>query len=707
MTMDKSTKTTTLREIGIIDKSRGPFLDEKPSTITKALSANEVPAKIVPRKIYFKMKNKLKPRKLEAYRIESTPQHQSSHPHDQSISLSLKHQPKISQKSSFFRQTVITTVILALFIYTKQTFQSDYCPKLCTCDEIKLQVLCSGDYGAASVPHTLNPGAKRIIINNAQMSQFSGLDYLDKLETLDLAHNKLTSLDFSGIDKNGNLISLNTSHNNIVDLRDAVFTNAFSELTSTIQMNQGVSDILSDLKPLRRLPKINVNEFVLSNNYLTTLKNFTFIRWHRLKYLDLSFNTIYFLEPSSLFGLNKLEHINLRNNQLKQIPTLALHSTTLSLTNTKLPSTIGSSIEYLDLRKNNLNSIQAESFSLLEKAQYIYLDSCSLELIDEHAFKGLHTLKLLSLDNNSLNEVPTRSFSHLKLLRQLRINSNNISSLQPDSFSGLTYLEELQMNNNSLTKIQEGVFDGLDSLKRLEISYNSKLKTVEAGVFDKLINLTFLRLFSNSITSLPGGFTDKLSMLDLRNNALRCGCDLKWLTRWLKKFNESAHSVQTVFMNSHRYTIPNHLTESHALLNDSSLNNELLNITCSGPPALAGKLVVDLPENKLECLKPKSNLNVHIGFASLFIITLLLTFVCMLNFCRNKKHLFVVLKKNLVHNHISMMMPYNQNLHKNVDELRKETQLYGADYETPDYDQRQVYTVNGDQVLYYEPQQHI
>lgn len=570
------------------------------------------------------------------------------------------------------------------------------CPKACTCDEH--DTFCKEPIGASGLPHTLNPSTKKIIINNALARQLSGLDYLSDLETLDLAWNKIPVIDFEQISKNSKLLSLNTSHNLIAELRDSFIPDFLNSGTSLLFDTEEQANS----QKFKKLVKINVVDLVLSHNYLVYVKNFTFMRCHKLQTLDLSFNQISILEPYSLFGLSKLEVLNLRGNRLTQVPTMALHSTIYSLStrfNSYYPSnTRPSSIRYLELSENVLTHIEANSFSMLEKAQELYLESCSIKSIDEQAFKGLHTLYLLSLDKNSLQEVPSKSFSYLSILRSLRLSANNLTSLSPDCFMNLVNLEELYLNNGSFNVIPRNLFNGLSAIKKLEIAHNPNLTNIEEGVFEGLTKLHHLSLYADSLSSLPEYLGDNLNLLDLRENPLYCSCDLKWLTRWLKKFNEtlqSAHRTTTPLYNIH-----SQLDEVQIPMTDSTLIVNLLNLTCAGPPALLGKRVIDLPDHKLECLKPSSELNVNLGYITLFFISFLLTFVCLINFCRNKKHLLVILKENLVQNQISMMLPYTENLHKNVDDIRKETQLYDTDYDSIDYSQPQIYSVNSGQFTY-------
>lgn len=601
---------------------------------------------------------------------------------------------------------VITAILLVLSISSipSTTQQHSYCPKQCTCDDQNLEMICKENLHASSVPHTLNPNTKRVVLNYGQTASLTGVDYLAKLEALDLAYNRIAFADFDILTKNVNLIYLNISNNLLNELRDSSLMNALTELN--LNLSSFSEPVEADNIRALKLAKISVVELILTQNTLTTLRNLTFIRWHKLQQLDLSYNQISVIEPLALFGLNKIENLNLRHNRIVQIPTLALQSTVLSISSpsfTTLPHSKPSSLKHLDISENSLISIGPESFTNLEKAQNLILESCSIENIDDKAFKGLHTLYLLTLDKNNLMEVPKRALSYLGMLRILKLNGNNISTISKDDFNDLAHLEELQLNNGTLSRLQIGAFNGLESLKKLEIAENHNLSHIDTGTFDNLPRLAILNLKSNSLSSISESFGDRLTILDLRGNPLICMCNLKWLTSWLRRFNTTAHS-QKAYTTAQSYDVSIPMEETQVLLADSALSTELLNLTCHGPPALHGKLVVELPDNKLECLHPTSDFNVRLGFATLFLLALTLTLVCLLNFCRNKKHLLVMLKENLVQGHMSMMIPYSENLHgqsHNSENLKKETQLYGPDYETIDYHGGQVFTVSGEQVLPY------
>lgn len=597
---------------------------------------------------------------------------------------------------------LFTVLFICLVSKPSSQQQNPFCPKNCTCDEQSLEILCKEPIGTYGIPHTLHPGTTKIVINNAQTTQLIGLEFFIQLEYLDLARNRLSSVDFKEFTKTTALKFLNTSHNSIVDLKDSSVITALYSSQSTMPTLSSRDTELPDPEILRRLTKISITTFILDHNSIRTISNLTFIRWHRLQRLDLSYNAIDSIDSLSFAGLGKLEYLNLRGNRLKQVPTIALHNTIISINQFGPDHSRAPSLKTLDLGENYLHILEDESLSQLVKLHELHLDSCSIYSIREKAFSGLDSINSLILDKNNLNEIPVQSFTHLKKLRILKLNSNPLETLQPHAFSYLTHLEELEINHGSFKELLSKVFDGLYNLKLLQISYNHNLTSIQPATFDKLERLRYLNLQSNSLRNLPDDLNDKsLELLDLRNNTLNCDCDLKWLTRWLRESSEAMKTNHKNSLNSTDIGQHNSQQMRGSAMRDL-MNEDYLDLVCAGPPALSGRKIQELPDNKLECLEPESYVNVHIGFGLLFTVALIMTLVCLANFCHDRKHLVTTIKENFVQNQISLMLPYQNNLQKDVDDLGKETQLYGPEYETI-YDGNQAQNYNG-QVIYCGPQ---
>lgn len=535
------------------------------------------------------------------------------------------------------RSSVISFISFILLFLLSCTIhiseQQNYCPKACNCDEQNLEIVCKESIRAYGIPHTLNPSTKRIFINNGQTTQLTGLDYLVKLEYLDIAYNNLTSIYFAHISKNSELTFINASHNSI----------------SLLDHNPP-----SNLE-LDPLPEVNLIELDLSHNKLVQLRNGTFSRLQKLQRLDVSHNLISSIQDHSLDGLHQLQVLNLRFNRLMQVPSTSLKGTVNSPSFSFFHRT--PQLRYLDLGLNLIQNIGPEAFRHIDGLQNLMLDNCLITSIHEQAFKSLANLIYLNLEANKLQQVPSASFEPLSSLKYLKISANNLTQLPSDSFEHLSRLEELQLNNCSIEEVSEGCFNGLYYLSKLEMMNNPNLTKIGKNTIGRLTRLTYLNFSSNYLQSIiDDGISsiETLQLIDLRNNKLQCECDMKWLTKWLIKTNGTLNNeIMTNHHSHHQTQIPSTLRA----IQISNLNLEsvadLLNLSCSGPPALAGSSIRDLPQNNLECLEPTSELNLNMGFGSLFLMISILGLISVVNYCHYQRHLFAILKESIVHHQYS------------------------------------------------------
>nr|AIO08130.1 variable lymphocyte receptor C [Petromyzon marinus] len=138
-----------------------------------------------------------------------------------------------------------------------------------------------------------------------------------------------------------------------------------------------------------------------------------------------------------------------------------------------VPTGIPASTERLDLKFNQLASIDAK------------------------AFQGLRHLTFLSITNNpQLQSLPVGVFDQLENLNELRLDFNKLTSLPPRVFDSLTKLTRLDLQGNQLQSIPAGAFDKLTNLQTLSLSTN-QLQSVPHGAFDSLASLQTLSLHAN------------------------------------------------------------------------------------------------------------------------------------------------------------------------------------------------------------------
>lgn len=568
----------------------------------------------------------------------------------------------ISIKLSFLILALIEVYILSLKSSRASESSSILCPKVCLCDDSKLQTICNQPFGGSGLPHVLSPFTRKIITNSANMNSLVGMNSVKELEYLDIALNKYTTINFNAFENNTLLVFLNASHNLISYIGDINVARSVSEATSIIQAEA----LLNHTK----VTFLNVVDLYLNNNKLTTIKSYSFVGFKKLETLDLSNNIITSLEPYSLTGLYNLRKLYLKNNQLTQIPAASLKN---SLHISFQSPLAFSKLLYLDLSFNRIEKISSNSFEVLSHLNELHLNSNRLSILDRGSFKGLVNLALLSLSNNILDKIQSNVFQDIRQLKHLQLSNNPIENLDQGIFEDFIMLQELFLNNCSYNRISSSSLGRLRSLTHLEISNNKNLTSIQPSAFSNLRSLVYLNLSSNALTTIHNDFVteqdSRIFILDVSNNPLECDCDLKWLTQWLKSFSEVARSEQT--------KADANLDNFQMLLTDFRVASRLVNISCSGPPFLKDHLVIDLPENKLECLEPDSELNLRVGFGVLYIVLTVITVICTLSFCNSRKQALAIIKDNIINrNGLSSFLSYKRNLNKNFDDLKNGTQLY-------------------------------
>src|SRR5690349_4993857 len=90
-----------------------------------------------------------------------------------------------------------------------------------------------------------------------------------------------------------------------------------------------------------------------------------------------------------------------------------------------------------------------------------------IKFIRSKNFIGMENLINLQLDNNEIEEIPSDTFSYLNKLEWLSLGSNKIRIFDPSTFNGLCNLKRLSFSRNLVTSLHDDIFQ-----------YNSKLETI-------------------------------------------------------------------------------------------------------------------------------------------------------------------------------------------------------------------------------------
>ncbi|CAH1789763.1 unnamed protein product [Owenia fusiformis] len=215
-----------------------------------------------------------------------------------------------------------------------------------------------------------------------------------------------------------------------------------------------------------------------------------------------------------------------------------------------------SSLKTFDFSNNNQKSNKA-----MRKVRY------------NEIMPNLETLKLRNINANWVNymEVGDIVLTNMSKLGELDLSYNRIginSSSIGSNFKGLNQLHKLNISYNNIAHVSldtlNAFFHELPTLRIVDLSFNN-IQRIPYNLFSRMSNLTILILEGNRLTS----FSDKymrnnlhltelwlqrnaltwidaniftplhLSILDIRQNAFYCSCDLVNFKRWLNTKSEA------------------------------------------------------------------------------------------------------------------------------------------------------------------------
>jgi Leucine-rich repeat (LRR) protein len=160
----------------------------------------------------------------------------------------------------------------------------------------------------------------------------------------------------------------------------------------------------------------------------------------------------------------------------------------------------GSSLEYLDLALNRLQSFNPTSFQSINE-----------------------TLLTLDLLGNSIVSLPPDGFSNIRNIRRLILNNNPLWNIPSDAFRFMTNLVDLFMGSLGLWELNPGWFESLPALESLHIQQNN-IGEIPNGIFASNLRLRVLEFYLNNVRSLnvaAFGQPQSLQNILAQNNRIR------------------------------------------------------------------------------------------------------------------------------------------------------------------------------------------
>ncbi|KAF5178190.1 Leucine-rich receptor-like protein kinase family protein [Thalictrum thalictroides] len=381
-----------------------------------------------------------------------------------------------------------------------------------------------------------------------------GLEKLQYLQILSLAHNNFTDSITPKLFLISSLRTVNLSHNsfsgripinpfNMTSIRfldlshnslsgpipDTLFQNCFSLRFLSLAYNSLEGPIPTTLSNCASLGSLN-----LSNNHLSGNPEFSNGIWllRKLRILDLSNNHLSGEVSRGVFEVHNLKQLHLQGNQLSGMlpadvglcPHLNLLDFSDNMFSGALPQSLGKlvSLTYFNISNNRLSSDIPQWIGNMSSLQYIDFGNNAFAGNLPESLGDLKSLSSLCLSNNKLTgEVPL-SLAYCTRLSGIQLRGNAFNGSIPQGLFNLG-LEELDLSSNGFSgSIPAGSTPLFESLQVMDLSQNKLTGDIpaEMGLFS---NLRYLNLSQNNLQSrIPPelGYFQSLSVLDLHKNAL-------------------------------------------------------------------------------------------------------------------------------------------------------------------------------------------
>lgn len=154
----------------------------------------------------------------------------------------------------------------------------------------------------------------------------------------------------------------------------------------------------------------------------------------------------------------------------------------------------GKKIELLDLRRNEITNIPANVFAAMEMLEELSLFDNKISNIEDGAFNGLGNLKQIFLAGNRLTVIGGGTFAGAENLEELFLDDNAIGSIASGAIN-MPHLENIVLRGNRLKSLPEDLFAASTMLEKADLSKNELMRL--GGLFDQCSSLYLLNLNDN------------------------------------------------------------------------------------------------------------------------------------------------------------------------------------------------------------------
>jgi hypothetical protein len=229
----------------------------------------------------------------------------------------------------------------------------------------------------------------------------------------------------------------------------ATVTSLTIDSTSPVDQNHFGELVRGNFSSFKQLDKI-----ILSRCGITGIASGTFLDLTKLTILALKFNKLDTLYPGSFtFAPGQtLRTLKLSSNGLKRLEDFTFR---------------GVSLDVLDLSGNDIESIEDRTF-FESSVKYLNLSNNEIRSLDNAPFRPIAaSLTTLDLRRNGMKSLSADSLTSLTNLVDINLSENMIREVTPTMLNKLTSMKILKLNHNAMTGLREeflAIIDRVDSI---------------------------------------------------------------------------------------------------------------------------------------------------------------------------------------------------------------------------------------------------
>lgn len=164
----------------------------------------------------------------------------------------------------------------------------------------------------------------------------------------------------------------------------------------------------------------------------------------------------------------------------------------------EIPKNLNADIQNLDLSNNELYEITRYAFedSQLINLKKLILRECKLKTIHKNGLSGLAIMIELDLSKNELKMLHAETFKETTKIRWILLNDNQLEKLEDGLFNNLPFLQKVELSNNRIVQIGMKTFVNVPKLNTLSLDGN-KLERLKMDTLTALTSLSNLVVHDN------------------------------------------------------------------------------------------------------------------------------------------------------------------------------------------------------------------